>query len=233
MGNMTLSSYNERSFNMAKSFYDQDLKSEGLRRTFNAKSNDELCDLYNKWADTYEQELNSYGWNAPSQIALMMEKYVQDRKAPIFEIGIGPGNLGAFLRFELGYEVIDGVDISAKMVELSRRRGVFRNFFTEDCSKGYTFLGNLQYKAVFLCGVFCRGHLDASWLYHIAPYVEKGGYLIFTCSPANYVERNVAEHFEKLRSTYTLIDKSEIFKGFEHESEKPDNQIFVLEKILF
>ena len=62
------------------------------------KSNQELREWYDQWADGYEQDMQEiYGYTLPQRGAELMGKYLQDRSRLILDAGTGTGLVGRFL----------------------------------------------------------------------------------------------------------------------------------------
>ena len=78
--------------------------------------------LYNDWAETYEESLESWLYRAPSRVASVLLEHgmVDSAASRIVDLGCGTGLCGEALRTAglVGCD-IDGVDISASSLELA------------------------------------------------------------------------------------------------------------------
>ena len=86
---------------------------------------DEICDIYNDWADTYDEDLIQAGYATPARVAEALARFEADRTQPVLDFACGTGLSGAALSAE-GFTLIDGCDISEGMLERARARGVYR-----------------------------------------------------------------------------------------------------------
>ena len=86
---------------------------------------DEICDIYNDWADTYDKDLIQAGYATPARVAEALARFEADRTQPVLDFACGTGLSGAALSAE-GFTLIDGCDISEGMLERARARGVYR-----------------------------------------------------------------------------------------------------------
>jgi SAM-dependent methyltransferase len=82
---------------------------------------------YGAWAPTYEDTVQ----DAMDVELLDALTEVDPAGAVVADLGCGSGRTGSWLR-EHGAEAIDGVDVTPEMLELARRRGVFRSLTEAD-----------------------------------------------------------------------------------------------------
>lgn len=82
--------------------------------------------LYDEWSQVYDEETAEAGYATPRRVADALATALADRGAPILDLGCGTGQSGQALR-AAGFEVIDGRDISAPMIERARAKGVYRD----------------------------------------------------------------------------------------------------------
>ena len=83
-------------------------------------------DLYAAWAKSYDQELGEGGYATPARCAEALAKHSRDLKAPILDFGCGTGLSGLALKLA-GFEVIDGVDVTADMLSGAREKNLYRS----------------------------------------------------------------------------------------------------------
>ena len=94
-----------------------------LKTVYQVRDPDEVRDMYDRWAASYDTELiEENGYAQPRRCAEMLSRHLPDRTAEILDIGCGTGLSGAALA-EAGYGVVDGCDFSAAMLEKARGTG--------------------------------------------------------------------------------------------------------------
>ncbi|WP_204114201.1 class I SAM-dependent DNA methyltransferase [Shimia biformata] len=84
-----------------------------------------VAEFYDDWAATYEAEVAENGYVTPARCARALAAHVADKTTPILDFGCGTGLSGHALRAQ-GFTVIDGVDLSAAMLEQARSKGIYR-----------------------------------------------------------------------------------------------------------
>ena len=83
----------------------------------------EVKDFYAEWASTYDSELvDGKGYALPDRCAAAFVHHVQEKAAPIIDLGCGTALLGSRLA-TAGFTTIDGVDYSPEMLDVSPATG--------------------------------------------------------------------------------------------------------------
>lgn len=97
-----------------------------LDRAYAERDGDGTIDLYDAWSATYEAEVAANGYVTPARCAEALAQFTEDLTAPVLDFGCGTGLSGLALRLA-GFATIDGVDISAQMLEKAKAKGVYRS----------------------------------------------------------------------------------------------------------
>ncbi len=97
-----------------------------LDRVYDARTADETETLYDKWAASYDDEVGENGYITPDRCASALAEHMPDQSKPILDFGCGTGLSGLALRLA-GFEIIDGVDLSADMLARAREKGIYRD----------------------------------------------------------------------------------------------------------
>jgi predicted TPR repeat methyltransferase len=95
-----------------------------LDKIYSADSAD-LRPFYAQWAPSYDQEVGENGYVTPLRIAEALARHVKDLSIPILDYGCGTGVSGQAFQ-EVGFLTIDGVDISAEMLEVAAQKKIYR-----------------------------------------------------------------------------------------------------------
>ncbi|MGB0534774.1 MAG: class I SAM-dependent DNA methyltransferase [Paracoccaceae bacterium] len=95
-----------------------------LDKIYSADSAD-LRPFYAQWAQSYDQEVGENGYVTPLRIAEALARHVKDLSIPILDYGCGTGISGQAFQ-EAGFLTIDGVDISAEMLEVAAQKKIYR-----------------------------------------------------------------------------------------------------------
>ncbi|XP_046864481.1 methyltransferase-like protein 27 isoform X1 [Xenia sp. Carnegie-2017] len=146
----------------------------------------DVVNLYSKWAATYEKVADDISYQAPvvaaEQLHEELIKYNYNQEIEILDLGCGTGLVGEHL-YKLGYKNVDGIDISEEMLKLSEAKGVYRSLKKGTMgSDGSVELGVTagQYDAVICVGVFAPGHVKGKGMDDFIHSVKQGGVIFFT-----------------------------------------------------
>lgn len=114
---------------------------------------------YDNWADSYDKELlEEYGYCAHEIGAKALAETQIPFDSPILDVGCGTGLAGVELS-RFGYTKIDGLDVSAGMLDHARKQGTYRQLFQKRI--GVDNLSELpKYKGILCVGSFGLGHMD-------------------------------------------------------------------------
>jgi predicted TPR repeat methyltransferase len=91
-----------------------------------------VTELFDSYAPSFERHLQSLDYNAPALLAELVDAAAPaaDRSWQVADLGCGSGRGGVAFRGRARHLI--GSDLSPKMVELSRRRGVYDELHAED-----------------------------------------------------------------------------------------------------
>ena len=114
---------------------------------------------YDSWSENYDRDLlGKYGYCAHKIAVQAFAKIHSDRGASVLDVGCGTGLVGIELS-QLGYEAIDGVDVSQGMLDKSYSLGIYRKLFHHRI--GSSELSDLVgYSGVLCVGSFGLGHMQ-------------------------------------------------------------------------
>ena len=88
--------------------------------------------LYREWAATYDRDVfETLGFTGSARIADLVASYVPRRSTEVIDLGCGTGAVGVRLAV-LGFERIDGVDLSPELLDIARAKGPYRSLTTMD-----------------------------------------------------------------------------------------------------
>ncbi|MGM0559816.1 MAG: class I SAM-dependent DNA methyltransferase [Pseudomonadota bacterium] len=140
---------------------------------------EELRAYYDQWAESYDETLHSWDYQAPKQAAAMLKPLIS-ADATIFDAGCGTGLSGLALR-DAGYTGrIDGSDLSPESVELARKREIYNSVQVIDLDKLPLPLDNDLYEATVSIGVLTYIKDMNGLLSEFCRVTRPGGYILFT-----------------------------------------------------
>ena len=132
----------------------------------------ETLDLYADWAANYDGDLAKAVYCTPSRIAAALIK-VTARDAKVLDFGCGTGLSGKAMQ-SAGFSNLEGVDVSAGMLEKAQVCGVYQKVWLGQPGKmvGVT-LG--QYEVIVAVGVVSLGAAPPETLSMIIDYMAPNG----------------------------------------------------------
>jgi SAM-dependent methyltransferase len=135
-----------------------------LKRVSSLEIGDSSRDIYDDWADIYDNHLlEEFGYISPQVAARVLAEAVSGRDIAIVDYGCGTGLVGVALG-KLGFETIDGIDISTGMLSEARAKQVYRNLICGDLTAEIA-LRDACYDAGACIGSMGAGHVGAA---HVA-----------------------------------------------------------------
>ena len=154
-----------------------DPPSEGLLGTaYDLETGDQPLDHYQRWAETYDQEVGvDNGYAQPARCAAALAR-VAGSCDHVLDVGCGTGLSGVALR-DAGFTRLDGCDFSPPMLERAAETGVYRQLFEADLNAGLDIDGDAYDHAVAV-GVFSFGHIRPDALREVLRVVRAGGAVV-------------------------------------------------------
>ncbi len=150
-----------------------------LDHVYEVRTADETRELYNEWADSYEDEIKDSGYATPGRCAVALAAAVQDKAAPMLDLGCGTGLSGVALA-EAGFTTIDGTDFAADMMKkAAEKEGVYRSLIQGDLNRPLPAEPG-QYTNMSAIGVFSPHHAPASMIETVIGVLPTGGCFVFS-----------------------------------------------------
>ena len=146
-----------------------------------------VAEHYAAWAERYDHDVFEVaGVTGTEQIAAVLAGRLSDRLAAVIDLGCGTGRAGVHLR-EQGFVTVDGIDLSAEMLDVARRTGAYRHLVVADLN-GPLPLAPGTYDASIAAGLFTSGHLGAGAVASLVRLVRPGGVLAWVVADPVWTE---------------------------------------------
>mmetsp|Transcript_7210 Transcript_7210/g.11925 ORF Transcript_7210/g.11925 Transcript_7210/m.11925 type:complete len:184 (+) Transcript_7210:66-617(+) len=149
-----------------------------LDKAYTARDPAATRTLYDDWAASYEAEVGENGYATPGRCAAALKSLTDDMTVPILDFGCGTGLSGLALKLA-GFEVIDGLDLSAEMLEVAASKGVYRSLDQIDADAALPFAKG-TYGAMAAIGVIGAGAAPITVLHTLMRHLDPGGRLVFS-----------------------------------------------------
>ena len=190
-----------------------DKSSEILEAVYSARSNAELIEAYNNWAEAYDEDVNSYGYVIPSVLAGLLGRLVRPEDGPVLDAGAGTGLMG-WIAYLMGHIEVTGIDMSPGMLEMAGKRGMYKELRQMVLGEKLDFPDN-AFGAVISTGVFTLGHAPTSSFDELCRVVKPGGHILFSLHMESYHQHGFKEKLEGLQNegTWILAEMTDDFPG--------------------
>ncbi|MCB1555963.1 MAG: methyltransferase domain-containing protein [Alphaproteobacteria bacterium] len=140
---------------------------------------------YDDWALSYDSDMKGWDYLAPGRVADSLRGFMVDRTSALrcLDVGIGTGLLSEELhRIRSDLEIF-GVDISARMLALCRRKGRFRKLRRVDVGRDRLPFPDESFDIVASSGVMESVGGIGHAIGEMARVLKPGGMMVFTYVP--------------------------------------------------
>ena len=155
-----------------------------INKLVHATDPEEVKALYRQWAESYDDDLDTFGYVAP-QIGTALFSQLVDKNANIHDAGCGTGQVGKLLAAH-GYTKMDGSDCSEDMLKQAQTIDCYQHLVQLDYA-GPIDLPDNAYDAVISIGVYTK-RFKQFFLNEMLRIIKPGGHLLFSCRPVYFEE---------------------------------------------
>jgi predicted TPR repeat methyltransferase len=160
--------------------------------------------FYDEWASNYEIDTNESGYNGPEIAAKLFHQFNRSGEQEVcysfdvLDAGCGTGFVGEELA-KLGYECIDGFDLSDAMAQKATETGSYREVKGGiDMMRAAQSYSTQSYAGVLSIGVFTLGHVPPEALHILIELLSPGGLLVVSTRSHYYDQSNFQEVVDQL-----------------------------------
>ena len=155
---------------------------------------EETQKIYADWADSYDKDVADWGYATPGRIAMALRQCGANVNKAVLDYGCGTGLCGLALK-SVGFDVIDGTDISAEMLAKAEAREVYRALWKgEPGTLGH--IGPGDYSAIAACGVVSLGAAPPETLDMLVTAMAPGNLLAFSFNEATMADRSYTDRLD-------------------------------------
>jgi predicted TPR repeat methyltransferase len=158
--------------------------------------------LYSEWAQSYDHDLRNNNYATPRRTAEAMAAAVEDKTAPLLDLGCGTGLSGEAFR-DAGFSCVDGSDFSKEMLDVARDKGLYRTLVVGDLNRPIPAEPG-EYANIAAVGVFSPGHAPPEMTDAVVAVLPKGGCFGFSLNDHALEDPGYMRHIE------ALVEKGEV-----------------------
>ena len=185
-------------------------------------------DLYESWADSYDDELQENRYASPQRTAQALRSCAIDTHASVYDIGCGSGVSGAYLK-QAGFSNLVGSDFSAPMLDKARAKNLYQALHLADLTDPFEFV-HKPIQLATAVGVMAPGHAPSSLITNVFDLLAVGGLFGFSLNDHTVADPS---YFAILQ---TLLEQRKIrIRWHEYGDHLPkiklNSHIIVIEKL--
>jgi predicted TPR repeat methyltransferase len=195
-------------------------------RVYAARTPAELAAEYDRVAESYDHVLvEAHEWRMP-QIVAGLVAWLLPREARLLDAACGTGLIGEHLA-PYGFTAIDGLDLSAGMLTVAARKGVYRDLACLALGPPLPYPSG-HYDAVTVAGAFTPGHAPAEALEELCRVTRPGGYLVFSLRD-DLEQPDFAAQIAALsaRGRWQLVHRGAAFQSLPRAEPHVKNRLYV------
>jgi predicted TPR repeat methyltransferase len=110
-----------------------------------------ILGLYDDWASGYDDDIKTWGYNAPQVTAAYLRGLVSN-EVPVLDAGCGTGLVGKALQ-SAGFDNVVGIDFSVDSLTIAKATGAYRSVEQIDLTRLPTDLATARFGALVCIGV--------------------------------------------------------------------------------
>lgn len=200
-----------------------------LERVYAASTPAELAEAYAAWAAGYDRETAELGYCLPFLIAAWLARHLPAGRGPVLDAGCGTGLSGPCLR-ALGYDRLEGLDMSEDMLAIARSRGAYGSLQRATLGEALPWPDD-HFAAFVSTGVFTAGHAPAAGLRELVRITRPGGLAVFTVRDILLDSAGFRALFAELDAAgrWRAVEESPPFRAFAIAEPEVLVQAFVFE----
>ena len=153
-------------------------KTARLGAVYQAESAEDVARVYDAWAEKYDHDMSLAGYRHPAIALAILSRHVPKGAEPLLDAGAGTGLIGEWLAIT-GFDTIEALDISAGMLAMAERKGVYKALHQAALGGTLPFADN-HFAAIVSAGVFTSGHVGVEGLDDLLRICAPGGAIVLT-----------------------------------------------------
>ena len=198
-----------------------------LKEVYSGDTNDSR-EFYASWAATYDKEVQKNGYVTPKRIANALKDVVTDQSDFILDYGCGT-SLSGFALQAVGFENINGLDVSQEMVSLAEKKSIYKNLKVFDPFTEIPVQPD-QYKIITAIGVIGAGAAPLQFFDSLFTLLPQNGLFAFSFNDHTL---NDPSYEKKVESCLSKGHATMLHKSYGDHLPKANlkSNIYILKKL--
>jgi len=185
----------------------------------------EVAAAYDNWAETYEAEMRRAGYRHPSVALALLARHLPKGAGPILDAGAGTGMVGEWMGI-VGYPQVEALDISAGMLAVAARKGVYAKLHNIALGSALPFADG-AYAGVICTGVFTTGHVGCEALAELVRVTRAGGAIVATVKDTVW-DNGFAAEINRLSGLVAMVEETDPYVSMPGEAATSPSRAIVL-----
>jgi len=161
--------------------------------------------FYEDWAKNYNIDTTSSDYTGPAISAKLLSQNLPAKDCKLLDAGCGTGLVGMELQ-ALGYDNIDGFDLSDSMAEQAIATGAYQQVLGGiDMMRAAENYADASYYAILSVGVFTLGHVPPEALLVLLRLASPGGLLLISTRTHYYDQTNFQQVVDDLIASGQVV----------------------------
>jgi len=156
-----------------------------VNKLVSASNPDEVKSIYQDWSESYDEDLQGFGYVAPDRGVQLLLPLLSDKAAFIHDAGCGTGLVGNLLS-RAGCTNLHGTDFSAAMLDKADATGCYQQLTAEDFGTTLSMTDN-HFDAAISIGVYTK-RFKHYFLSEMIRTIKPGGHCVFSCRELYFTE---------------------------------------------
>ena len=166
-----------------------------LNSAYALGSMDETKALYAAWAESYDRDFcDAQGYQTPRELVRTFAE--RGGTGPVLDVGAGTGVVGQGV-VASGVGPVDALDLSAEMLEVARRKDIYRDLIEADVTRPLPVSG---YRGIVSAGTFTLGHVGPEGLPPLLEAGEPGCLYVISVNAKHNVEAGFEAFFAEIET---------------------------------
>lgn len=166
---------------------------------YTLKSSEDAKQMYDRWAEVYDQDLNNGNYQQPIRCAKALLEQISNKNIKVLDVGCGTGLSGLALT-EVGFQHVDGCDLSQGMLDKASELEIYKKLFSCNLNEPPIGAKDEEYDAVTAVGVFSFGHIMPEAVDELLRVTKTNGTIIIGLNDHYYDEGILTSKLDSLQS---------------------------------